>query len=293
MKILLASLFVLLVMAGAASFVLLNQVEDARAYVSEAVPDSLEEQVRTSVEGATNAVRNLTNPSDVSTVDPVNDAGGTGVPEPAWEIGASNGTSVTFRSECRERSLVDGSFDAGEPVSVIARGVGACVGWTLVASEKTHETSWVADSHLVVRASDPPPDGTPTLVAAPSSPTATATTEPAPSASASPGIEPTTTPRATATSTATAAPSVATVAVWFGQLDGSAGDIVSARIGGVMCEATTAYANDGAALYYLPIANDAPCDPSPGDAVEFRINDKKASTSGVWQPGSSTELALP
>ena len=238
MKIVLASIAMLFGVGAVVGIVVLDRVGSTEAYVSELVPADVEDRVRRAADDAIESVRSFIDRSDSpgngGTIvgDAADEGSETSSPPAAlaFEISATGGQGVSLREECADAARSDDGLREGEPVSIVLRGVGDCAGWTLVSPDDTAATTWVRDRYLVARSApgvDPAVTGTPAIAAAPRPPAST----------------PTATPTATLEPSPTPAP-VEGPAVWFGELAGEPGDIVSAWIGGAECESTRAYDSD-------------------------------------------------
>ena len=116
-----------------------------------------------------------------------------------------------------------------------------------MSDRATLETTWVRDSYLVVRSGAVTP--APPLPA----PAAPATTKPAvpatPATPADPGGPATPATPATPAVPPTPATPAEAPAVWFGDIEGQPGDIVSAWIDGTECASAVAYDRDGQPFY--------------------------------------------
>ena len=287
MKIVLASIAMLFGVGAVVGIVVLDRVGSTEAYVSELVPANVEDRVRRAAGDAIESVRSFIDRSDspgngrTIAGDATDDGSETSSPSSAlaFEISATGGQGVSLREECTDAARSDDGLPEGEPVSIVLRGVGDCAGWTLVSPDDAAATTWVRDHYLVARpapGAGPAVAGTPAIAAAPQPPAST----------------PTATPTATLDPSPTPAP-VEGPAVWFGELAGEPGDIVSAWIGGAECESTRAYAKDGQTFYYLPVPAGSACNPVAGASVEFRLNGALAGATGTWQAGASNLLPLP
>ena len=176
----------------------------------------------------------------------------------------------------------------------MTRGAEACTGWTLVSDGATLETTWVRDRYLVVRSGT---GGTPSSpLPPPPAPAAPATAQPAvpatPATPADPGGPATPATPATPAVPPTPATPAEAPAVWFGDIEGQPGDIVSAWIDGTECASAVAYDRDDQPFYYLSVPTGASCGPTPGATVTFRVAGTVASATGTWTPGGSTQVAL-
>ena len=229
-----------------------------------------------------------------STVPPTSGTPGTFVaPVPGASqqlvIANTGGAGVIARSDCTDEARTGKSLSDGEPVDLVADGVGRCEGWTMVRLDG--ETVWLRAGFLDSSApavsvpSTPTPDATPVGSATPP-PTSTTSSNPTPlpTATATPS------PTATATPTPTAPP--VAVSKWIGTTDAAAGSTITALIRGVACASTTVVDNGLGPEYALTVPDTAPCHPATDETVTFQVNFAGINTIGRWQPATTTFLHL-
>ena len=310
MKLVIAFFVAFLGLAAVASLLLVDQAAPTRAFVSDLVGEDIKDETRRRAEDAVAAIRDLTRRSSADPVeiaiapeatveaappavadavddDPAAPPVLVSAAAPSYEIGATGGIGVSYRSDCADDARVEGGLQEGDAVTVVTRGAEACTGWTLVTDVATLDRTWVRDRHLVVRSE---------ASSAPSSPSPAPAkrTTPQPAAPATPADSGG--PAAPATPATPAVPPTPTPAdaqaVWFGDIEGQPGDIVSAWINGTECAAAVAYDRDGQAFYYLPVPTGASCGPTPGATVTFRVAGTVASAASTWTAGGSTQLSL-